>query len=150
MFNSKTNGYGRVQCKPSIGNSQTYLNKKKPRPYYERDSRWKEATWTPTSQNSSRPYDTQDSTTMTLWSSTNSPMDYQSRCTKTSIPTSNPAHTNSGGKKQFNSKKPSYTFERDSIVGAPHLHRPKGQYLTTNGGELPGTQTQWIPLKGGS
>src|ERR1700677_2965698 len=110
MSNSKTNGYGKVLCKPSIGNSQTYLNKKRPRHYYEKDSRWKEATWTPTSQNLSKPYDTQDSTTTTPWSSTNSLMDYPSECTKISTHTSNPVRTNSGGKRPFNNKRPSCIF----------------------------------------
>src|ERR1700677_3204747 len=97
------NGYGKVLCKPSIGNLQTCLNKKRPRPYYEGDSRSKEAIWTPISQNSSKQYDTQDSIMTTLWSSQNSPTDSQSKCTKTSIPTSNPVHTNNGGKKLSNS-----------------------------------------------
>src|ERR1700677_765760 len=126
-----------------------YLNKKRPRPYYEKGSRWKEVTWTPTSQNSSRPYDTQDSITTILWSSTNSPTDSQSRCMKTSIPTNSPVHTNNGGKKLSNNRKPSYTSERDSTVGAPHLRRPQGQYSIINGGELPETLTQWTPLKEG-
>src|ERR1700677_668688 len=108
MSDSTTNGYGKVQCKPSIGNSQTYLNKKKPRHYYERDSRWKEATWTPIYQNSSKPYDTQGSITMIPWYSTSLPTDCQLRCTRTSTPTNNPARTNNGGKKLSNSKKPLY------------------------------------------
>src|ERR1700677_3207562 len=87
---------------------------------------------------------------MIPWYSTNLPTGCQSRCTKTSTPTNNPARTNNGGKKLFNSKKLSYTFERDLTVGAPHLRRPHDQYSIINGGELPGTQTQWIPLKGES
>src|ERR1700677_4382604 len=77
-------------------------------------------------------------------------MDYRSRCMKISTPINNPAPTNNGGKRPFNSRRPLSTSERDSIVGAPHLRRPHDQYSIINGGELPGTQTQWIPLKGGS
>src|ERR1700677_1685455 len=147
MCSSMMNGYGKVQCKPSIGSSQMYSNKKKPKHYYEKDSKWKEATWTPTFQNSSRPYDTQDSTTTTLWSSTSLPMDYWSRCMKTSTLTSNPAHTSSGGKRPFSNRRPLYISERDSIVGAPHPHRPQGRYSTINGGELLEILTPWTPLK---
>ena len=49
-----------------------------------------------------------------------------------------PAHTNNGDTKPSTSKKCSYISRRDSIVGAPHLHPPQGQYSTTNGGEHPG------------
>src|ERR1700677_1839848 len=98
-------------------------------------------------QNSNKLFDMQDSTMTTHWSLTNSLTDCQSKCMKTFTPTSNPAPTNSGGKKLSNSRKPSYISERDLIVGAPHLHRPRGQYSTTSGGELPETPTQWTLLK---
>src|ERR1700677_1678256 len=74
-------------------------------------------------------------------------MDYQSKCMKISTPTNNPVHTNSGGKKLFNSKRPSYTSERDLTVGAPHLHPHQDPYSTISGGELPEIQTPWTPLK---
>src|ERR1700677_337955 len=141
------NGYGKVLCRLLIGSSQMCSNKKKPKPYYERGSKWKEAIWTRIFQNSNKQYDMQGSTTTTPWYSTNLLTDYQSKCTKISTPTSNPARTNSGDRKLFSSRKPLYTSEHDLIVGVPHLHLPQGQYSTISGGELPEIPTLWTPLK---
>src|ERR1700677_1127565 len=71
------NGSGTVQCKPLIGSLQMCSNKKRLKPYYEEDSRWKEASWTLISPNSNKLYVTQDSTMTIHWYSINSQMDYQ-------------------------------------------------------------------------
>src|ERR1700677_1400979 len=117
-----TNGSGRALCRPSIGSSQMSSNKKRRKPYYEEDLKWKEVTWTLTSPSSNRQYDMRGLTKTIRWCSTSSQTDYQQKCTKTFTPISNPAHTNSGDTKPYNNKRRSYTFERDLIVGAPPLH----------------------------
>src|ERR1700677_3275790 len=142
-----TNGSGRALCRPSIGSSQTSSNKKRRKPYYEEDLRWKEVTWTLTSPSSNRQYDMRGLTKTIRWCSTSSQTDYQQRCMKTSTPTSNPARMNNGDMKPLINKKLSYTSKRDLTVGVPHLPQPQDKRSTISGGELPETITQWTPLK---
>src|ERR1700677_3496857 len=143
-----TNGSGRAPCRPSIGNSQMFSNKKRRKPYYDEDSRWKEVTWMLTSLSSNRQYAMRDLTRTTHWCSTSSQTDYQQKCTKTSTPTNNPAHTNNGDTRPLINKRPLSTSKRDSIVGSLPLHRLQGRHLTISGGEPPEKTTPWIPLKG--
>src|ERR1700677_480589 len=149
MYDLKMNGSGQAPCWPSIGNLQMFWNKNEPRHCYDEDSRWREAIWMPISPNSNRLYITQDLIMMIPWYSINSQMDYQPRCMKTSTPISNHKCTNNGDTKPSTNKRHLYTSECNLTVGMPHLHPNQNPY-STNGGELPETLTQWIPLKGGS
>src|ERR1700677_4110561 len=139
------NGSGRAQCRPLIGNSRMFLNKKKLRLYYDEDLKWKEVTWMLTSPSSNRPYAMQGLIKMTHWCSTNSQMDYQLRCMKTSTPINSPAHMNNGVAKPSINKRHSSISEHDLTAGAPHLPQ-QGPY-PINGEEPPETTTPWIPLK---
>src|SRR6202453_3472247 len=147
MYACTTNGSGRAPCRPSIGSSRMSSNKRRRKPYYDEDSRWKEVTWTLTSPSSNKQYNMRDSIKTIHWYLTNSRTGYQRKCTKISTLINNPARTSNGDMKPLTSKKHLYTFERDLTVGAPHPH-PRDLYQI-NGGEPPGTITQWTPLKEG-
>src|ERR1700677_3999895 len=98
------NGSGKAQCRPSIGNLQMFSSKRRRKPYYDGDSRWKEVTWMLTSPSSNRQYDMRGLTKTIRWCSTSSQTDYQQKCMKTFTPTSTPARTNSGDTKPYNNK----------------------------------------------
>src|ERR1700677_4329631 len=122
-----------------------FSNKRRRKLYYDKESGCKEVTWMLTSPSSNRQYAMRGLTKTTHWCSTSSQTDYQQRCMKTSTPTSNPTRMNNGDMKPLINKRCSSTFERDSIVGAPHLPQ-QGPY-PINGEEPPETTTPWIPLK---